>query len=298
MITSLKNSLRHLVLPHESNNHRARLLHLQTLFLTVLLLVFSSFIFSELRNISPQILGISHSVTLNELFLLTNQKRIDNNLAPLTLNTELSLAAQKKADDMFSKDYWAHNGPDGTTPWKFIRESGYNYIYAGENLARGYTNGSEVVNAWMDSSSHRLNILSQNYEDVGFAVKTGTIGGEETVLVVQELGGRKEALAQIPKNIPKAVLEVASSGDESLVKRESPKLPGIDIEQKPLINSINFTSTASKLLIALFIGLLTTDMIIAERKKVIRFVGHNMDHIFFLLTILGVLAFLSSKAII
>ena len=86
---------------------------------------------------------------------------------------------------MFSKDYWAHNAPDGTTPWVFIKNTGYNYIYAGENLARGFNSASDVINAWMNSPEHRQNVLSPNYQNVGFAVATGTLSGEDTVLVVE-----------------------------------------------------------------------------------------------------------------
>ncbi|MEK9178369.1 MAG: CAP domain-containing protein, partial [Patescibacteria group bacterium] len=229
MIGKIKNTLKHLFLPLESNNHRAKLLHHKILFLVTLVLLTSSFVMPQIKTFSPQILGITHNVTLDELLLLTNQKRIENNLPPLVLSPELSLAASNKADDMFVKDYWAHNSPDGKTPWKFIRDSGYNYIYAGENLARGFTSGGDVVNAWMDSPTHRLNVLSPNYEDIGFSVMTGKLGGEETVLVVQEFGGRREFLAKKPLS--------ASESSESVreIPTESPvELPQEVIKQKPL----------------------------------------------------------------
>ena len=196
MIVGVKNSLRHLFLPHESNNHRAKFLHLQSLLLTVILLIFASFLLSEVRTVSPQILGVTHNISTEELFLLTNQKRLENNLLPLVFNEQLSLAASRKADDMFARDYWAHNAPDGTTPWVFIKGAGYEYTYAGENLARGYSSASEAVDAWMASAAgHKENLLSANYTDIGFAVKTGTFAGEETVLVVQEFGSRNAAPA-------------------------------------------------------------------------------------------------------
>ncbi|KKR76432.1 MAG: hypothetical protein UU21_C0010G0015 [Candidatus Levybacteria bacterium GW2011_GWA2_40_8] len=293
MIGKLKNTLRHLFLPRESNNHRAKLLHPKSLFLVVLLLIASSLVLSEIRVVSPQILGISHNVTLDELFLITNQKRLENNLPPLKLNSELSVAAQRKAEDMFAKDYWAHNSPSGTTPWKFIKEAGYNYIYAGENLARGFTSGSETVNAWMDSSTHRLNLLSANYEDVGFAVVTGKLGGEETVLVVQEFGGRREFLAQKP-----VAASQSSEVSETPTKQVAGRLPQANIEQKTLINSIDFTSDASRAILVFFSGVFAVDMVFVERRKIIRFVGHNLDHILFLLSILGILAIISRGVII
>src|SRR3990167_6373256 len=132
MIVGVKNSLRHLFLPHESNNHRAKFLHLQSLLLTVVLLIFASFLLSEVRTVSPQVLGVTYNISAEDLLLLTNQKRLENNVPPLGFNEQLSLAASRKADDMFAKDYWAHNAPDGTTPWVFIKGAGYEYTYAGE----------------------------------------------------------------------------------------------------------------------------------------------------------------------
>src|SRR3990172_3890597 len=102
----------------------------------------------------------------------------------------------KKAQDMLDYGYWAHNSPTGKSPWVFIRSSGYNYVYAGENLARGFATADSVMKAWMASPDHRANVLSANYEDVGFAVKLGKLNGEETVLIVEELGSLHMPIAK------------------------------------------------------------------------------------------------------
>src|SRR5258706_10350524 len=99
---------------------------------------------------------------------------------------------------MFAKDYWAHIAPDGTTPWSFIKGAGYNYVYAGENLARGYFSASDVVNAWMASPEHRENMLSSKFADVGFSAQNGKLTGEDTVLVVEMLGST--SLAGAPQS--------------------------------------------------------------------------------------------------
>src|SRR5204863_2082531 len=119
--------------------------------------------------------------------------RRQNGAGDLTISNELSRAASDKASDMFAKNYWAHNAPDGTTPWVFIKSSGYEYIYAGENLARGFTTSQSVVDAWMASPEHKENMLSKNYKNVGFAVATGNLNGEDTVLVVEMLGSTNYA---------------------------------------------------------------------------------------------------------
>src|SRR3990167_6602799 len=181
--------LKHLLIPHEKNNHRAKLLHnssLATILSLFLILNFAWYLISALR---PDVLGVSYSISESELLELVNKERGQNGRAPLTLNPQLSDAARRKAADMLEKNYWAHFAPDGSTsPWGFIRASGYNYVYAGENLAKGFSDSSSVVAAWMNSQSHRDNMLSQKYQDVGFAVVPGTLNGEETVLIVEMFG--------------------------------------------------------------------------------------------------------------
>ena len=182
------NFLHRLFLPREDNNYRSELLHHKTILWLILLFISAGLFTSFIKTNFPSVLGVSSNISNQELLILTNQQRQNNNLGPLTDNSELDQAAANKAADMFSKDYWAHNAPDGTTPWVFIKSTGYNYIYAGENLARGFNSASEVINAWMNSPEHRQNVLSPNYQNVGFAAATGKLSGEDTVLVVEMLG--------------------------------------------------------------------------------------------------------------
>ena len=131
----MRDFLHHLFIPRSSNNHRSKLLHHDALLLVVALL-FAGFIFLQgMHREYPAVLGDAASVSIDDLLKYTNLQRQINNLPPLKLNNNLNHAAQMKAKDMFAKDYWAHVSPDGTTPWVFIKDSGYNYMYAGENLA-------------------------------------------------------------------------------------------------------------------------------------------------------------------
>jgi hypothetical protein len=100
----------------------------------------------------------------------------------------LTSAAHAKADNMFDEQYWDHFGPNGETPWQFILASGYSYVYAGENLAKGFTTSEGVHAAWMASASHRENIMNANYKEIGIAVVPGTLLGEDVLLVVQIFG--------------------------------------------------------------------------------------------------------------
>lgn len=85
---------------------------------------------------------------------------------------------------MIAQDYWAHESPNGTQPWYFFHQSGYEYLRAGENLAYGFKDSSSTVTAWMNSPSHRANLLG-DYQQVGFGVARGSHyqGGAYTVIV-------------------------------------------------------------------------------------------------------------------
>ncbi len=121
---------------------------------------------------------------------LTNSARGKNGLGALSTNSNLSSAAYSKANDMLEKDYFSHTSPTGTTPWDFISGAGYSYIYAGENLAIGYSDVNELFNAWMDSPTHRENILNSKFREIGVAVVSGEYQGSETIVVVQEFGAQ------------------------------------------------------------------------------------------------------------
>lgn len=148
------------------------------------------------------------SITPANIISLTNQERRSSGLPELTNNAKLSTAALAKANDMFAKQYWDHFGPNGETPWQFIRAAGYNYVYAGENLGKGFRTSEGLVEAWMVSPTHRDNILSPHYKDIGIAVVEGTLLGKQTILVVQMFGNLTasvQGVTSTPSSTPKVV---------------------------------------------------------------------------------------------
>lgn len=64
---------------------------------------------------------------------------------------------------MFTQNYWAHVAPDGTQPWSFISAVGYAYQSAGENLGRDFYTEESLVQAWLDSPTHKANLLNANF---------------------------------------------------------------------------------------------------------------------------------------
>jgi hypothetical protein len=144
------------------------------------------------------------------LINLVNQSREAMGLETLTENEKLNQAAYLKAKDMFKNNYFSHQSPQGITPWFWFKLIGYNYKYAGENLAIGFLESEEVYKAWFNSISHRNNILSPDYKEIGTAVLRGDFNGNNTTLVVQlfaspqtiKAGVKKES-SKIPPTINK-----------------------------------------------------------------------------------------------
>jgi len=239
----------------------------------VLFLFLGGFFLSIVRTNYPSILGVAADISIERLIMLTNIERQKQGLPPLIENSQLSIAASLKANDMFVQNYWAHNSPDGKTPWYFIREAGYNYTYAGENLAKGFETAEEAVKAWMASPKHRANVLSENFNEVGFAVKKGRLNGEETVLIVEAFGNQGTAPSIAVNRERQEVFSVSDN-------EETASFPSVS--KQTLIGSLSLTSNISKIILSVFMLTLILDILVVKRKKIIRFVGHNLDHIFFL----------------
>lgn len=288
----MKDFLHHLFLPHERNNYRAKLLHHKTLVFFITLIFSATFFLEVVKTNFPSVLGVQNNITVEQLVSITNKKRAEVGLPALALDPKLSQAAELKAQDMFAKDYWAHNSPDGITPWVFIKQSGYNYVYAGENLARGFNSAEDVVNAWMASPKHKENMLFKNYNDVGFYIGVGKLKGEETLLVVEEFGN--QGTRAIASN--KSSQKVSTSSSKKIV---SPKVfAGTAYQERPILNSLSLPLNTDRVLIAIFIFTFLLDMIIVERRRIARLVGHNIDHILFLMLIMLVVAVLGKGVII
>ncbi|MDE2589434.1 MAG: hypothetical protein KGL95_07190 [Patescibacteria group bacterium] len=177
-----------------------------------------------------------------------------------------------------------------------MQNAGYDYTYAGENLARGFTSAQDAINAWMASPTHRANVLSRNYQDVGFAVEDGNLTGEkDTTLIVEEFGGKgssplpQQAEAAPPPQLPQKA--VAAAGTNTQVQYQA-------VTTNPIINRFAFAKDITQFLIVLFIVIFILDFILIERRQIARLVGHNLDHILFLTAILIIIGLLSAGSLI
>lgn len=153
--------------------------------------LFASIGFLFLVLLSPvykqqNVLAVATNISPTGLLESTNEQRTTAGNVTLTLNEQLSGAAQKKAQDMVARNYWSHKTPEGGDPWTFIVAENYSYRKAGENLAYGFADSKGVVTGWMNSPSHRSNLLDKDFREVGFGIADSpnfNNGGPSTVVV-------------------------------------------------------------------------------------------------------------------
>ena len=275
--------LRHLFFPHESNNLRAKLLHPSSLFLIIGIFVVFQLAISQFTSRYPHILGYASQISPEEIVRLTNENRVSQGLTALQLDPQLSAAAAAKAADMVARDYWAHASPMGTQPWFFITQAGYSYRYAGENLARDFSNAPDIIQAWMDSPTHRENLLNSNYHDIGIAVIDGKLGDRETTLVVQMFGTKPSAVASIGSSASKiiAVKPVQAASIQTAVT-----------------SPFDVTKSLSLALLIIFTLVLAIDVYSVYSRKIVRWTSKSYAHLAFLLGLFSAALIISRGQII
>lgn len=104
---------------------------------------------------------------------LVNEQRAQNGLSALVWDDALASVARAHSEDMRDRHFFSHTNPDGLSPFDRIKSYGISYRSAGENIAAGQTTPAEVVQAWMNSSGHRANILNEGYTKLGVGYASG-----------------------------------------------------------------------------------------------------------------------------
>lgn len=276
-------SIRHYFFPHSSNNYKAKSLHLSSLLFYVVLLLLVQFSVKTVKKDYPEILGYSKDINVTRILTLVNQKRQEAGLSPVTLNPLLSTAATNKGNDMFTSNYWAHISPSGKTPWEFIRGAGYDYEYAGENLAKSFDTSDQVVEAWMNSPTHRANLLKPEYTEMGLAVINGKLLGEETTLVVQEFGTQtiSAPVAQINPE------EAKTAGGVAVVLPAQNNFSATTVNNLPSAPNFNPAKSISMLVAEFLLFVLCIDGIYMWRFKPSRLSSRTLAHIIFIGALVG-----------
>lgn len=194
MIELISLKLKLIFCPCQENQYRPKFLASRFLYYYAVLLLILKISIIPLFVYFPKSIFFA-DITKTALVELLNQTRISAGLQPLKVNPLLEKSAYLKALDMFEKNYFAHNSPEGITPWYWFQSVGYNYQFAGENLAIGFVDSEEVHTAWFNSPPHRENLLNPRYQEVGIAVLTGEFKGKEVPIVVQHFGTSKLSIS-------------------------------------------------------------------------------------------------------
>lgn len=201
--------------------------------------------------IAPRTSTLAYATSMSQQGLLdaTNSHRANNGQTALSLNSKLNSAAQAKANDMVARNYWSHTTPDGQEPWVFISNAGYSYLKAGENLAYGFLTSADTVIGWMNSPSHKANMLDSAYLEVGFGFANSenfNNSGNQTVVVAmygkpQTLGATQQTPA--PTQAAPAPTPVAQAQPAPVPAPATPaeqaKPEEIKEETKPKENPVN-----------------------------------------------------------
>ncbi len=306
--------------PFLPEDNRAPAVHKKalTFYITILLVFYVSLNF--FKTAAPGILGFASNIFADDIVKATNAYRQENGLSELHPDPALSQAAKEKAEDMFADDYWAHVAPDGAQPWFFITEAGYDYIYAGENLAKDFQKSDAVVVAWIESPSHRQNILNDKFKDIGVAVVNGTLDGYETTLVVQMFGQRPpESLAEGGQAPPRTTPRVAGQGPAATTPETeragqwpaaTPEEPStveipeesvsieLPVQTRPKVDVFDLTRGMALALGSMVLGFFTVDTYTARKRGLVRLSGHTAAHFAILLLLLGITWFLKPGVVL
>ncbi len=211
MFKELILKLKLIFIPCEANKYRPKFLDGQFLtYYVISLLILKLFLIPFIIYFPKSIFFAE--ITKTALIDSTNEERVSSGISFLKENAKLDEAAYLKASDMIEKDYFSHQSPEGISPWYWFNKVGYNYKFAGENLAIGFLDSKEVHQAWMASPSHQKNLLNPNYQETGIAVLKGDFQGNEAVVAVQFFGTPQTSI--VTPQVPTPGKEEISEGEK------------------------------------------------------------------------------------
>ncbi len=217
-------------IPQEGNDHQPHFLRSENIRFIVLIVfaielgVFALPYISVLNPANNNYIAAVLPAVLDDL---SNQNRQNQHLAVLTVNPLLNKVAELKAKDMATKGYFAHTSPDGKAPWYWFNLVGYKYEYAGENLAVDFTDSQDVTSAWMNSPTHRANIIKNVYTEIGTGVASGMFEGRPTVFVAQVYG---KPISPVVASEPTKAVKSAQTASDPAVETSKSKVLGASIE--------------------------------------------------------------------
>jgi hypothetical protein len=241
----MRRHLKNYFIPHPGNDHQPHFLR-DTSIGVVVAIVTVITIASGILLMPSVVSKLNYLATILPTVLVaeTNVSRVEVGQNELVTNDMLAYAAQLKANDMAEKGYFAHISPDGTTPWYWIQKAGYSYSDAGENLAVNFVDSEEVHSAWMNSPTHRANILRDGFTEIGIATASGVYNGRPAIFVVQYFGKPRPTLIQVTAAAPASVsVPIIDSTLETAIPTSSTSVASV--ENVPEVLGEQYTSTTT-----------------------------------------------------
>ncbi|TSA46540.1 CAP domain-containing protein, partial [bacterium] len=178
-----KKTIYRFFIASEENNYRPPILSYRAFIIYGLILLILRLLFSQI----PQVSG--SAIESDTLMRLINSERSQRNLVTLSTHASLVKAAGEKSQDMIDRGYFAHIDPDGNYVWGRIVNAGYPpYKILGENLAIDFSTAEGMITAWLDSPTHRANLLHPDFVDQGLAALYGTYQNRYTNLTTSLFG--------------------------------------------------------------------------------------------------------------
>lgn len=172
------------------NKTKSRLLSF-SIGICCLILVALTFFLAQTNVSNAQVKKNNNIYTVDQIIVAINKERVKANLEILSTNPKLNFSSQSKAQHMAENNYFSHVYSGDGTKWSdFIQKQDYDYVVAGENLANGFYDVDSMIEAWMNSPTHRENILNEKVNETGVGIVYGQLNGNSTVFVVEHFGNR------------------------------------------------------------------------------------------------------------
>ncbi len=248
----MRKTLKKYFIPHAENNYHPHILHTKRAVFYSLVFLLTKVVVVVFVILLPTEVFVLPDVLAEEqrqIVVLTNEARADKGLPALTVVAKLNTSAQYKADDMSSKEYFAH-AENNKTVATWLRSVGYEYETAGENLAVGYSTAQDIVNAWKNSPTHYANLIDSDFINFGVGLSGGVFNGQPTVFIAQHFASPLSIVATIKKPIKVAIkpkVEKIVNNPIEIKTETKPEIREVIAEEVEVVNS---TSTTSSVLAA------------------------------------------------
>jgi hypothetical protein len=223
----MKRHLKKYFIPHSGNNYHPHFLHTKRAILYSILFVGIKVFLVALVVLIPLPALVAPDVLSGEqtrLVALINNLRGQKNREPLAVRALLNRSSELKAEDMAVQQYFSHTGPDNHDLKYFLKQAGYSYRTAGENLAMGFFSADDVLAAWIKSPTHYQNLIDSEYAELGTSMVSGLYTDIPTAYAVAHFGAPRSLVAQPATTSPVTLAEVKNE-----VPAEAPKIPVVRV---------------------------------------------------------------------